>query len=284
MDIVSPICQYGTLRYGGFCACWSGAWGLSCTMGNATPGEDSESIIPDAWNKNIPEIENVYYKLDYDLMANKSFRRNFQNHPTCPDPSSWKKIEEETGLVSLDSTYFDGQDLAMFVSQPFVDGRADGALFLNSDNDSILPLVHCYYPRSVYIHKLVEGCRDVWLIKIPWNVAKNCLWNITEEDPFLVYRGSVIIHNLEWTNLGIWRLIRSVLRVKLTFRTLNIPIVGDENFLFEKIEVEDSIISSVEVSSIPPTAIGADTYSASYTGNAYALFTSILTIFFALMI
>jgi len=106
----------------------------------------------------------------------------------------------------------------MYVSQPFVDGRADGALFLNLDNDTILPLTHCYYPRSKFIHKLVDGCRDVWLIQIPWSLAKNCLWDIKQEESYLVYRGKVIIHNMEWNGLDIWRIIRVILRVKLRFQ------------------------------------------------------------------
>jgi len=215
-------CQYGTSRFGGYCACWSGAYGLTCTMGEAIPGSGEESTIQNAWSHDIPEIDNVYKELDFDVMQGKSFKRNFTGHPTCSDEGQWEKVlnDETGGVVNLDSVAFDGQDLTMYVSQPFVDGRADGALFLNDDSENLFPLIHCYYPRSVYIHKLVDGCRDIWLIKIPWNLAKNCLWNVTQDDTYLVYYGQVVIHNLEWTSLELWRLIRAVLRVKIRFQRL----------------------------------------------------------------
>jgi fibro-slime domain-containing protein len=214
-------CLYGTMRFGGYCACWSGAYGLTCTMGEALPGSGELSVIQNAWDHNVPEIDNVYKGLDFDLMQGKSFYRNFTGHPTCVE-GQWEKVlnDETGGVVNLDSVNFDGQDLTMYVSQPFVDGRADGALFLNDDSDSIFPLVHCYYPRSVYISKLVDGCRDVWLIKIPWNLAKNCMWNITQDETYLIYYGQVVIHNLEWTSLDLWRLLRAVLRVKIRFQRL----------------------------------------------------------------
>jgi len=119
----------------------------------------------------------------------------------------------------MDSAFFEDQKLVIYVSQPFVDGRADGAVFLNSDNvDATTANVDCYYPRSNYIAKLVEDCRDIWRFAVPWNSAKNCGWNQTQEENFLVYRGQVIVHNQEYLGIEYWRFIRAVLRIKLRFQ------------------------------------------------------------------
>jgi len=114
------------------------------------------------------------------------------------------------------------------VSQPMVDGRADGALWLNFDNDTQTNL-DCIYPASPYIFKEVEGCNDIWSFEMPWHKAKKCLWTVTNEEAYLVYRGRVIIHNQEWVYLNQWRIGRSVLRIKLRFQrlvTVETPEIG----------------------------------------------------------
>jgi len=54
--------------------------------------------------------------------------------------------------------------------------------------------------------------------EIPWTLAKNCLWNVTEQESWQIYSGRVIIHNQEWVSNDQWRIIRSVLRVKIRFQ------------------------------------------------------------------
>jgi hypothetical protein len=121
----------------------------------------------------------------------------------------------------MDSAFFENQKIKMQVSQPFVDGRADGALWLNYDDATIDPVLSdCVYPVSQYITKEVDGCRDVWSFAIPWKVAKGCKWNTSNDESYLVYRGRVIVHNQEWVGLGQWRIIRSILRIKLRFQRL----------------------------------------------------------------
>jgi hypothetical protein len=192
-------------------------------MDTAVPGNavfpEPESRINNAWASTVPQITSNYYKLDFSLMAGRQFLRNFTGHPTCP-ASQWQKVFDLVtgGVVSLDSAFFEEQHLTMFVSQPFVDGRADGAVFLNEDNDKILRHIDCYYPRSIYISKQVDKCRDQWKFRIPWKSAKSCEWNITQEETHLIYRGRVIVHNQEWVGTDQWRIIRAVLRVKLRFQ------------------------------------------------------------------
>jgi hypothetical protein len=193
-------------------------------MDTGTPGTETDPIVSqvdDAWDATVPQITDpgVYVGLDLALMAGKPFHRNFSNHPTCPNLANWQKVYdlETGGVVQLDSAGFEGQNLVMYASQPFVDGRADGAVFLNSDN---FPLTkpECVYPRSKYIFKLVAACRDIWKFQIPWTYAKDCFWNKTDEDSHTVYSGKVIIHNQEWLGTEQWRIVRSVLRVKVRFQ------------------------------------------------------------------
>jgi len=129
-----------------------------------------------------------------------------------------------------------------------VDGRADGAVFLNSDNDSILPYPDCIYPMSSYIKKMVDGCKDVWRFQIPWASAKKCLWVIdsTTLTDYLIYKGQVVIHSMEWISLEQWRIIRSVLRVKLRFQrtiTLASPNVSIFNKIVQKSAITKQIVA-----------------------------------------
>jgi hypothetical protein len=163
--------------------------------------------------------QSIYPNLD-SAMFTKSFWKNFENHPTCPDLNTWASIEDlkTKAPPKLDDAHFENQRLNIWVSQPFVNGRADGTCFLNNANmNSTNP--SCTYPISTYISKQVDKCRDVWHFDIPWNIANKCGWNITQEEGFQIYKGQVIVHNYEWlVNITEWRKIQSVLRIKLCFQ------------------------------------------------------------------
>jgi hypothetical protein len=222
-ECLNNDCIHGTKRFGGYCACWSGASGLNCTMGSAKVGKDSVygSIINNAFSSDVRNIADMYYKIDFDMMLGKSFLRNFTGHPSCPD-GSWLKVQplETNGVPLLESASFSNGSLNLVVSQDMVDGRADGAVFLNDDDIETTQMdVDCYYPRSGYIEKSVEECRDVWTFSVPWSSAKTCSWALSSDETAFVYKGQVIIHNMEWlTNLKQWRIIRSVLRIKIRFQ------------------------------------------------------------------
>jgi cell division septation protein DedD len=201
-------------------------------MGTAVPGTstfpDPDSVVTTAWDPNRTgtppkyDLLSRYLQLDVNLMNGRSFFRNFTGHPTC-NASSWEKVFdlETKAPPVLDAAFFEDGKLYIFASQPFTDGRADGAAFLNYyDNQQYTSNAgkQCIYPISPYVFKQVKGCRDVWRFQIPWSIAKECRWNQTNEDAWLVYRGQVIIHNQEFTSTEEWRIIVSVLRVKLRFQ------------------------------------------------------------------
>jgi hypothetical protein len=192
-------------------------------MDTAKPGTqtDPASVVPNAWSLSIPKIQEVYinYGLDQPLMNGKSFFRNFTGHPTCPDLNMWGKVLElETNNIpSLKNAFFEDAKLNIFVQQPFTDGRADGAVYLNSDIN-LGNYIECYYPKSSYITKQVQGCQDIWWFNIPWSIARKCGWNQTQDETHQIYKGQVIIHNLEYLGIDQWRIVRSVLRIKLRFQ------------------------------------------------------------------
>jgi fibro-slime domain-containing protein len=247
-------CTYGTYRMNGYCACWSGAWGLSCTMGGAQPGNrtdpEPESVITDAWDPLTPQLDINYLFLDKTTMDNKNFYRNFTGHPTCKTVWPGKVYDlETTSPLSLDSAFFADQKLTMYVSQQFVDGRADGAVFLNYDDAAMwqnTTTKACVYPISPYITKEVRQCTDVWKFSIPWSIAKSCRWNITQEDAFLIYRGRVIVHTEEYVGINQWRLLVSVLRVKLRFQRylkVETPEIGITNDKVQKAAITKQIVA-----------------------------------------
>jgi hypothetical protein len=214
--IENGTCQYGTLRFGGYCACWSGAWGRSCTMDTATPASNN----PNAWDQNIPNIKSIY---QYDLDAAnyvKPFYYDWANHPTCPILANWGTVNATVtkDIPTLNKAFFKDARLNIYVSQHMVNARADGVAFLN-DNTLNKTNPQCTYPISNDISKQVVNCTDVWYFNIPWTTASKCGWNSVQQDGFLVLRGQVIIQNIEWlSNVGEWREIQSVLRIKLRFQ------------------------------------------------------------------
>jgi len=194
-------------------------------MGTAVPGVNSAdpndplAIILNAFDTTVPKIDQQYYQLDHTRMLGRSYMRNFTKHPTCNITNKVQPLATDYP-VGLETAFFEDQKLKIIASQAIVDGRADGLLMLNYDDDRMLSggNTSCVYPLSSYITKEVDGCKDIWRIEIPWNIAKKCQWNTTVEDLYLIYRGRVIVHNQEWTNIDDWRFIRSVLRVKLRFQ------------------------------------------------------------------
>jgi len=115
---------------------------------------------------------------------------------------------------------FDGSRLKIKVSQPFIVGRAESVVFINRDmNDPIKNgLPHCVYPISSFIHKEVEYCRDIFSIDMPWEDARRCYWNTTEQSAFQVWRGQIMVRSQEWTSVSTWRTIQSKLRIAIKFK------------------------------------------------------------------
>lgn len=76
-------CLKGTLRFNGYCACWSGAWSQYCTMDVAVAGD----TVPTPWalaDLIVPTDPQFYHNLDQADMKNVNFEANFTGHPTCP--------------------------------------------------------------------------------------------------------------------------------------------------------------------------------------------------------
>jgi fibro-slime domain-containing protein len=209
-------CQYGTLRFGGYCACWSGAFGRSCGMDTATPANS----IANAWASSVPDIAGIYTNDLDSANGVRSFFYDWANHPTCPTLSNWGAPSDliTKDIPNLDAAFFQNSRLNIQVSQHMVNLRADGVAFLN-DNKLNKTNPQCTYPISNDISKQVVVCTDVWYFNIPWTTANKCGWTITQQDGYNVYKGQVIIHNFEWiTNITQWRIIQSVLRIKLRFQ------------------------------------------------------------------
>jgi fibro-slime domain-containing protein len=243
-------CYWGTLRFGGHCACWSGAWGRHCIMDKAVP----KTQIRNPW-KPTDRLQLIYPNLDISMYS-KSFWRDFSNHPTCPDIKNWGIVQDLKTLSppQLDDAHFNNQRLNIWVSQPVVNGRADGTCFLN------LPLLNmsnpdCTYPISSYIAKQVDRCRDVWHFDIPWNIASKCGWDITQEEGFQVYKGQVIIHNYEWLdNFTEWRSLQAVLRIKLCFQKF-ISVVNENITVFNQPNLSAAITRQIVAINLGEPAI-----------------------------
>jgi hypothetical protein len=186
-------------------------------MDTATPA----SSYANAWDPTVSNIKNIYtYDLD-SANTGKSFYFDWANHPTCPNLSNWGYVNSTVtkDIPNLDSAFFKDGRLDIVVSQHFVNGRADGVAFLN-DNTLNKTNPQCTYPISNDIAKQVVNCTDVWYFNIPWTTASKCGWKSSQQDGFLVLRGQVIIQNNEWlgNTFAEWRLIQSVLRIKLRFQ------------------------------------------------------------------
>jgi hypothetical protein len=208
-------CKYGTLRFSGHCACWSGAFNLTCEMGQVTFGK----IIKYPWA--ITNKIATPYKSDLDIEnKNRDFGIDPSNHPTCSSLLNWGTVLSIDTIDPplLDQAVFVSGFLKIQVSMPLVNGRADGVMFLNNpDLNKTQP--HCTYPISKYITKEVVGCRDIWKFSIPWDLAVLCDWNIKNLECEKEYRGQIVYHNHEWVNnIQEMRFTQSILRIKLKFR------------------------------------------------------------------
>jgi len=140
---------------------WSGAFGKECLAG---PNAKCEKIISDFWAIEADVSTNCYPGGELDVInKGRDFCMNFVNEKTCPSYTNWGIVEALDTLSppQLDSASFFGDNFTIIVSQPMVNGRADGAAFLNND---VLDSTHdyCVYPISDYIFKETDGCRDIW--------------------------------------------------------------------------------------------------------------------------
>jgi len=216
---LNSSCIYGTLLFNGQCACWSGAFGSNCEMGDSVT---CQKIISNPWsnvNSSSNLLSNSYQNLD-SQDSSRDFCMNINNHPSCPSYSSWGVVQPLSTMnpPRLDSATFHLNTFNILISQPMVNGRADGAVFLN-DINSFQSSPFCVYPLSQYIFKQVDGCRDVWNFSLPWDQAINCGWKVVNEEGYRTYRGQVIVHNHEWLeNIKEFRFVQSVLRLRVRFQ------------------------------------------------------------------
>jgi len=211
---LNSSCVYGTLLFNGYCACWSGAYGTNCEMGYQA---NCKNVIHNFWNPTTYSIDNCYLSdLDSDN-NNRDFCMDWTNHPTC---DSWGVVKPLNTLnpPKMDSASFDGGNLSISISQSMVNGRADGAVYLNDLNlNSSHP--YCIYPLSDYIQKSVDGCKDIWDFSLPWSLASQCGWKIVDTEGYRNYKGQVVVQNHEYVeNIQECRIIQSVLRIKITFQ------------------------------------------------------------------
>jgi fibro-slime domain-containing protein len=213
-------CLFGTSMFNGKCACWSGAWGVYCTMDNVNVTKlTGSSVIALPWAASTSNIANIYTNLDFTAMATKNFYFDIADHPTCPKASWAPQIALGTKAPpTMESAFFQDQALNIIISQPFTNGRAEGCAYLNNPAlNSTMPI--CSYPNSQFIFKTVDGCKDIWRFAVPWKDAQKCGWKISQEEGFQVYKGQVVVINHEWqTSITEWRIIQSVLRIKLRFQ------------------------------------------------------------------
>jgi hypothetical protein len=216
-------CGKGTSRFGGYCACWSGAYGKNCTMDSAVP----HKIIPTPWkNVNLGD----YLNLDQAYQSEINFEMDFTGH-SC---SNFVNVQFLHTLAPplLDRASFESGKLSMSVSHPIVNGRAESVVYLNFNHS----IKDCIYPTSDYISKRLSGCRDVFDFSIPWNRASKCNWEIYREETHVVYCGKVVLQHTEWMeNIKEWRFTQSMLRIKIRFQ------------LFVKIEVGSVVVNKPEI-------------------------------------
>jgi len=221
----NSTCRYGTSRFGGYCACWSGAFGKECSMGNAL----SQKIIPQPWK----EIKNEnYLNLDLNEMADIHFEKDWSGH-VCAQFIEVTPLETVAPPV-IESASFSGNKLDMRISHSMANGRAETIVYLNAGHEN----EHCIYPLSNYISKEVEECKDVWHFELPWNLSSSCNWRVLEEETHISYCGQVILQMSEWMeNICEWRFVQSVLNIKIRFQR------------FVRIEVEAVVANKPEIAS-----------------------------------
>jgi hypothetical protein len=236
-------CLKGTSRFGGYCACWSGAWSLFCTMDAATPAD----IFPTPWNKPqymVATDPEYYHNLDQTIMAAVNFEANHTKHPTCP-LASWIQVKNLATQAPpvLDRAYFEDARLNIFVSAPFTSGRAESILWLN--NNKTRPF--CTYPiAQQYIFKRVQGCKDVWHFNIPWDMARTCDWVLSTEETHQVYKGQVIMQHVEWLkDIEEWRHTQSILRIKVRFQRFASVTLNPDITVFNSPDVQAAITKQI---------------------------------------
>jgi fibro-slime domain-containing protein len=233
--IPDNLCEAGTLMFGQYCACWSGAWGRTCTFGTATSNLD----IPHPWD--LVTDDDIQYYIDLGLnqpaMNATDFHGNYSNHPTCPDLSNWGTVESlatnPIGPPVLDNAYFENGRLNIWVSHPFYNLRAESVILLNGEHyNETKPW--CIYPVSTYIHKEVRDCTDLFHFDIPFNEVLQCNWRREDELTHQVYYGTVYLWVSEWLqDFNVWRHLGSALRIKIriqrfvTVESVNITVYNN---------------------------------------------------------
>jgi hypothetical protein len=153
------------------------------------------------------------------LNSNRNFGKNWTGHPTCPT-NLWVESDPLKTLAPpvMESAYFQDARLNIRISLPITNGRAEIVAFLN-DASLNQSNPFCTYPISSFIYKEIIGCKDVFHFDIPWELAKTCKWNISNEETHQVWKGQVILQFQEWLeNVKEWRFVQSVLRIKLRFQ------------------------------------------------------------------
>jgi hypothetical protein len=230
-------CGKGTSRFGGYCACWSGAYGKNCTMDSAVP----RKIIRTPWKLvNLAD----YRDLDHAYQSEVNFEMDFTGH-TCTSFIEVKFLQTLAPPI-LDRAQFRDGKLEMSVSHPIVNGRAESVVYLNKNHSN----KDCIYPTSDYITKKLSGCKDVFDFSVPWNLASKCSWEIYREETHVVYCGIVVLQHTEWMeNIKEWRFTQSMLRIKIRFQ------------LFVKIEVGSVVVNKPEITAaITKQLVNIDCY------------------------
>jgi len=236
-------CLKGTSRFNGYCACWSGAWSLFCTMDSAV----AETFYQTPWKATELMDKNsqlYYHNLDQNVMTDVNFEANFNGHPTCTK-DKWipvKALATQAPPV-LDKAYFEDARLNILVSAPFTSGRAESILWLNKNTTR----AYCTYPiAQQYIFKKVSGCKDVWHFNIPWELAKNCDWIISQEETHQVFKGQVIMQHVEWiASINEWRHTQSILRIKVRFQRFASVTLNPEISIFKTPDVTAAITKQI---------------------------------------
>eukprot|EP01130_Rhizamoeba_saxonica_P009281 TRINITY_DN376_c0_g1_i10.p1 TRINITY_DN376_c0_g1~~TRINITY_DN376_c0_g1_i10.p1 ORF type:complete len:955 (-),score=262.83 TRINITY_DN376_c0_g1_i10:452-3289(-) len=233
--IPDDFCSRGTLVLGGYCACWSGAWGRHCQNGAV----DNDHTFSTGWNADQPIIDLQIDDMGLDQadMQDGDFWWSWNDHPTCELPDWVDQADLATyGPPVLRDAFFDRGSLNMHVDMPFTNGRGQIMIFVNEheifddeENPGYTTVAkpHCVYPTSSFIHRIVEHCMDVFHVDIPWSRGQTCNWNTDDEgndigDPsevtHTVYKGQIIARFVDYTTIEEFRFTQAVLRIKLRFQ------------------------------------------------------------------
>eukprot|EP01130_Rhizamoeba_saxonica_P018949 TRINITY_DN9676_c0_g1_i1.p1 TRINITY_DN9676_c0_g1~~TRINITY_DN9676_c0_g1_i1.p1 ORF type:complete len:811 (+),score=252.08 TRINITY_DN9676_c0_g1_i1:56-2488(+) len=271
----SGNCYFGTCRWG-YCACWSGAYGVECVMNedNVDPEPQEEYWYNDEvdnsiWDKSntdiYPTVNNYFDETDMnearypglDDNIVKSFKALFGNHPTCSGegenggfPGITENLATGTPPSLLSVAFIDGLFRAK-IGLTMTDKRGDFTLYINNRT---IDNVDCVYPISPFIFKDIEECTDVLDVVGPWSAMQRCHWDTYENEGYLVWKGQFIVNFQEWiVDITEWRYIQAVLRMKLRFQLF--ASVTTEIVAFEVPELRAAITQQIVAVDINDPAI-----------------------------